>query len=594
MTATTAEARILESLARIGACISAQQDLEDLGRAISESVQSALDAEAASVLILDGDALEFVGATGPAANRLLRGRLPIGSDNLAARAILRGGPVLLAKGHGGPDWVGKANRAAGFDVHSMIAAPLILAGIPKGVLQAVNPRTREAFDSSDLEVLERLAPLAAAALAQTVLARELQRTQESLSRQNAMLESRVAESTLLLSNAKEEWELTFDAIADPLAIVEDGVVRRTNLAYARAVQQDVKVLPGLSCHQARFRSPEPCPGCLVAQGGGGPAEAEIQRPEGIFVRRAFRLQGGRPNAWVVSYQDVTEATRLADRVRQAEHQSAIARVAAGAAHEINNPMAFLTASLRMLHQYVTELGELASLGSYAARHQMEQNLVEAGKRLDELTTRAELLDLPHLLEDADAVLKEGEEGARRITSIVKALEVLGQQVQGHPEEFDLLSILKAAILRARAALPFHGRVRWSEPRRVQVWGQPVLVEQALFEVFRNAAQAIEPTDGTIDVAISTAAGGMAVVEIADDGPGISPTLLPRLLEPFFTTRAIGNGVGLGLTVAYGVARRHGGDLEIEPAPMGGTLVRFTVPMSRSASHWPTANPRVAS
>lgn len=569
--------RIDEALSRIGACIASRMDLLDVGQAVAEAVQLALDVEAVSLLVLDGDALEFVGATGPTANRLLRGRLALDSDSLPTRTLVEGGPARIASGHGGPAWVTKAHQAAGFGVRSMIACPLIVDGTPRGVLQVLNPRDEQQFSTADVGALERLAPFAGAALSQALLSGELQRTQETLSRQNLILERRVAESTLLLSAATKEWELTFDAIADPLAIIEDGVLRRTNLAYAKAARRDIRSLPGLTCHEARFRSHGPCAGCLVAQGGGGPAEAEIHHDDGIFVRRAYRLGDGRPNAWVVSYQDVTEARRLEIRLKEAEHQSAIARVAAGAAHEINNPMAILTSSLRMLHQYVTELGELASLGSNAARHQAQDHVIEVEKRLSELAARAELLGLPHLIEDADLVLKEGEEGARRITSIVRALEVLGKQHQGPPEEFALLSVVEVAVLRARQAVPFPGRVRWNEPENPHLQGQPIQLEQALYEVIRNAAQAIDPTEGTIDVFVHTAPG-QAIVEILDDGPGITAEHRERLLEPFFTTRGIGTGVGLGLTVASGVARLHGGNLEIEARPFGGTLVRLILPL----------------
>lgn len=569
--------RIDETLSRIGSCISSRLDLHDLGQTVCEAVRWGLHVEASSLLVLDGDALEFIGATGPAASRLLRGRLPLDEESLATRALLTGGQVQRSGGDGGPGWVGLAHRAAGFQVRSMMACPLIVDGTPRGVLQVANPIATPAFGKEGAGALEKIAPFVAAALAQALLSRELQRTQETLSRKNVILESRVAESTLLLSAAKEEWESTFDAMPDPLAIVENGVVRRTNLAYAKTVQQDVRSLPGLTCHEARFRSAEPCAGCLVAQGGGGAVEAEIRHGGGVFIRRAFRLGGDRPNTWVVSYQDVTEARRLANRLKEAEYQSAIARVAAGAAHEINNPMAFLTASLRMLHQYVTELGELASLGSNAARHHTEGHAVEVGKRLREFATRADLLDLPHLIEDAESVLKEGEEGARRITSIVKALEALGRQEAGLQEEFELLPVLKGGLLRVRQALPFSGRVRWNEVANPRLSGHPLLLEQALYELFRNAAQAIDPDTGTIDVFVGTSPGEVCI-EIADDGPGIPCGLRSRVFEPFFTTRGVGDGVGLGLTVAYGVAQRHGGNLEIGDAPFGGTAVRLTLPV----------------
>ena len=172
------------------------------------------------------------------------------------------------------------------------------------------------------------------------------------------------------------------------------------------------------------------------------------------------------------------------------------------------------------------------------------------------------------------VLDEADTGVRRVTTIVQALKVLGREELGHDEAFDVAVVLERAVDRARRAGPYP-RVVWVRRESVHAFGRPLQFDQALFEIARNAGQACEPGRGTVRLSCR-ADGGRAVIEVTDDGAGIPEAHLPRLFEPFFTTRGIGGGVGLGLTIAYGVVHRQGGSIEVHSAVGRGTTVRIVL------------------
>jgi signal transduction histidine kinase len=539
---------------RIAAQIAAELDLQQLAHLVVIEVQQALRAEGASVLLLEGERLRFLEATGPAANALAGMSMP--ANQGICGEVLRTGHAVLARGQDGRvarDVAAHVESSTGFEARTLLAAPLWVRGRVIGVVEAVNRRGEaSAFDEEDLAFLERLAPHVAAAISNALFAAELRRSRDELARHNELLEARVAERTRQIGTAKREWELSFDAIHEPIAIVDGTVVRRGNVALAQVAQVPIRSVPGATCHRLRFGSETPCSGCPVIAArtaGSEAAETELVHGAEIVVARAYRLrEQGSGDAWVVSYKDVSEERRMAARLREVEHLSAIGRLAAGAAHEINNPMAFLAAGLRTFRNDMDEL------------HQMVRDSA----------TDAEIARGDELLREAHEVLDEAEEGARRITTIVQALKVLGREERGRDEVIELAVVLERAAERARRAVP--GTIGWSVRAPAHAVGRPLQLDQALYEIVRNALQ----TGTAVDLAVRTE-GGRAVAEVHDAGAGVPESDRQHVFEPFFTTRGVGGGVGLGLTIAYGVVRRHGGEIHVLARPGGGTTVRLELP-----------------
>ncbi|MBX3025659.1 hypothetical protein KF840_12200 [bacterium] len=292
---------------------------------------------------------------------------------------------------------------------------------------------------------------------------------------------------------------------------------------------------------------------------------------GGYIAEALRRSEGDLDA----AQAVLRGTR--HRLREAEAQlvhaekmRALGQFVAGIAHELNNPLGFVAANLDALRRAVAAFE--AMLDAYAAAPlpaAAQAALAERGERARLAFWRAEL---PVVVEDC-------AEGVRRAADIVAALRVFARADRGETwTAVDLDARLERvlSLLRHRlgSGIVLH-RERGSLPLVECLAGQ---LDQVFLNVLANAIDAVAGA-GTIAVR-TRLAPPRAVVEVADDGPGIAPELRDRLFEPFFTTKPEGQGTGLGLAVSYGIVERHGGTIAIDSPATGGTTVTIALPLRR--------------
>jgi two-component system NtrC family sensor kinase len=237
-----------------------------------------------------------------------------------------------------------------------------------------------------------------------------------------------------------------------------------------------------------------------------------------------------------------EVVALQGRISQSERLASVGMLAAGVAHEINNP-----------------LGGILALTSLT------------------------LEDLPPDAPDRES-LEEVVRQAERCRDIVKGLLEFSRQSQVHTEPGDLDGILDAALaLLRRQSLFFNVEVvRERGPDLPPVFVDRTKLEEVFLNVLMNAAQAM---DGCGTIRISTRAdedGDHVSIRIRDTGRGIPPEQLPHVFDPFFTTRTGGEGTGLGLAIAYGIVTEHRGTISVESEPGRGTTFTIRLPVSRYA------------
>lgn len=383
---------------------------------------------------------------------------------------------------------------------------------------------------------------------------------------NEVLEQRIAERTAAIARAKVEWEKTFDAIHDPLILLEGTVIRRANLAVARLARRDIRNVIGARCHRVLANRSAPCLGCQAGSGAGEPSEVCLRSR--TYQVSFFPMEGG---VTVAHYRDVTEARRIEERLRDSQRMASVGQLAAGAAHEINNPLGFLISNLNTLTTYVDDIRRAFS------RLSALQDLVRRGEQRHalELLRGADLVPPQTLeaIEEAPAILGESIAGGKRVHEIVRALKELAHESVAPRSAEDPFTILERAVERAgvpsdRIAVVGHADVR--------VLAEPLQLEIAFANVLRNALQASED-DSPIQVGTERDHDAV-VVHIEDQGCGMSPEVRERMFDPFFTTRGVGGGLGLGLTAAYGIVARHGGTVEVQSEPGCGTSVTFRLPI----------------
>ncbi len=261
---------------------------------------------------------------------------------------------------------------------------------------------------------------------------------------------------------------------------------------------------------------------------------------------------------------------------QTEKLAAIGQLAAGVAHEINNPIGFVHSNLGSLDNYVGDL--LRILDAYERATGPDAGAAGSLTEVDALRRR---LDLDFLRADVCALLAETREGIARVRRIVQDLKDLARP--GAEDEWqwtDLHRGLESTLNIVGNELRYKARIVREYGTLPEIECLPVQVNQVIMNLLVNAAHAIEH-EGIITV--RTGADASSVwVEIGDNGAGISPEHLPLIFEPFFTTKPSGRGTGLGLALARDIVRKHGGRIEVESQVGRGTTFRVTLPQTRTA------------
>jgi signal transduction histidine kinase len=245
-----------------------------------------------------------------------------------------------------------------------------------------------------------------------------------------------------------------------------------------------------------------------------------------------------------------ERAALEERLRQVQKLEAIAQLAAGLAHEINNPMAYVRTNLNLLR------GEWDAL-----RKELEASGDE------ERASR---------LAECDDLLAESAEGVDRTIGIVRDVRDFAHGASAPAEPVELEDVVDEAI-RVAAAQASPG-VRFARQRAglPPVPGSPGRLRQVFVNLVVNAIHAIGVA-GTVRVTTERR-GRHAVVRVEDDGPGIQPDVRARMFEPFFTTKPVGQGTGLGLYVSYEIVRAHGGEIIVDSEPGAGSRFEVRLPV----------------
>ncbi len=572
---------LAETVNQISTSLASCLDLPKLVGEVIASVKGLLEAEAATVFLYDqaSGELTFDAVSGGAEEEVRSLRLKPG-EGLAGWVAEHQAAVAVADVQHDPRFSGRLDEKTGFVTRSVVAAPLMFRGRLVGVVEAVNRTQGRSFSDADARTLATLAPHVAVALNNAGITAELVSSKEGL-------EAEVQRRLVQIINGKKEWERTFDAIEDPLLIIEAGYrVRRANLAVAARSGLPIVQVPGKRCYEVAFGRDAPCPGCPLAEALAGKAASAVLELDGaVFQASHFPIDNGAGEVYAAActYRDVTAAREMEARLREVEKMASVGQLAAGVAHEINNPMAFLSSNLSTLRSYFDDLGSVVRkvrLLAPVADRAADDQLREVVRRLARAVGTE--LDLDDILTDGVALLDESEGGAKRVTHIVRQLQAFAKEKRSAEEDVRLADSVERAVRTLAAEVP-GAEVQVARHTDARVRVSPISLDQALTALLRNAVQAAPgaPVDVTVDLE-----DDLVVLAVEDRGEGIPQEVRGRIFDPFFTTRGIGGGLGLGLATVYATVRRHRGVVEVEDRPGGGTrmVLKFpVVPALRSSA-----------
>jgi signal transduction histidine kinase len=256
-----------------------------------------------------------------------------------------------------------------------------------------------------------------------------------------------------------------------------------------------------------------------------------------------------------------------NQLLQSEKMASIGQLAAGIAHEINNPIGFINSNMGSLKNYVDKLCALAD-----GVDQAVQSLPAQPELSDRIAELKEQADYAFLKEDVADLVRESMDGLKRVRDIVQSLKDFAHIGETDWQLADLHAGIDSTLTIANNEFKYKASVTKEYGKLPSVKCLPSQLNQVFMNLIVNASQAIQ-TNGVITVRTGYA-DDWVWVEVGDNGSGIAPDILNRIFDPFFTTKPVGKGTGLGLSLSYSIVVKHGGRIDVASELGQGT--RFTV------------------
>jgi signal transduction histidine kinase len=264
-----------------------------------------------------------------------------------------------------------------------------------------------------------------------------------------------------------------------------------------------------------------------------------------------RDRAGGPSELVVIVRDVREVVALRGRLLTSGRMAAVGELAAGIAHELNNPIAYVRANLSVLREHVQAICK-------------------------ELGTSPQATTLAPILAEAEEIVDESLEGMDRAAGIVRDVREFSHAGSDERRSADLRDLVDQSIRVARLQLPRQARVERNLEGLPPVACEPQRIKQVFLNLLVNAAQAVGE-GGHIQV-IGTMRDRGVELAFADNGCGIDAAHRERIFDPFFTTKPVGVGTGLGLAIAYRIVEEHGGRISVVAVSVKSTRFRIWLPL----------------
>ncbi len=493
--------------------LATEDNLDSLAEHLLQVVAGQLRASRAALLLMDGKSGEmYVISSLGMPDGFSELRVPIQEGFLE-----HDGPIVVERDDC-PHPVLKQVTAWAEQV-SGVYMPLRVRNETIGILHLGRPADERSFTSGELSLLSIIATQVATAL------------------DNARLYAAVNE-------VRREWEVTFDAIADGIAILDpEFTIVRANRALADLLEAPLQSLIGKKCYQVIHGLDGPLPGCphRLAKQLGVPRSVEMDIPQlgRVFNISAYPIldgDGRGVTGMVHVMHDVTELKRVHEHLVRTEKLAALGRLAASLAHEINNPLQALSSGLRLL-----------------ARPGLEED-----KRRQYLCI----------------AVRE----VQRLINLVERMSDFYRPSAGAPALVNVNELLREILTLAGKELEHNGiAVRCNlAPDLPTVRAVADRLKQVFLNIILNAMQAM-PDGGTLSIATGLVPGEPSVyIRFTDTGHGIAAEHMKHIFEPFYTTRP--NGSGLGLSVSYNIVRQHGGRIEVESTPGRGAIFTVVLPV----------------
>jgi two-component system, NtrC family, sensor kinase len=396
------------------------------------------------------------------------------------------------------------------------------------------------------------------------------------------LDARCNDPAELAVPAEQLIGLNIRELPAPSSFVE-GVLEHVGRAVREGTlvlyEYDLEVPRGRQYYEARIVRGGPDDAVCIIRNITERKEAEqrLREQEEELRRHRDRLEELVQSRTEKLLQATRELEARQMQLIQSEKMASLGQMAAGVAHEINNPVSYVMSNLGRMDEYAQSLMPLLRMQRelLASQEEVQGPPMELLARMRE---QWEQEDMEFLVEDLPDLIKESLVGTHRIKEIVQSLKSFAREDTSEPQWVDVNAELESTLKMVRNELKYKCEVKRDYGVLPPVRGHPTQLSQVFTNLLVNGAQAMEKW-GEIRVG-TRLEGGEVVVEIADTGKGMTPETLSKLFTPFFTTKPRGQGTGLGLSISYAIITQHQGRIEVRSEPGQGSTFTLRLPAAQ--------------
>lgn len=292
-------------------------------------------------------------------------------------------------------------------------------------------------------------------------------------------------------------------------------------------------------------------------------ESRVERRTAELLDRNQQLE--------VANQEIKAAQQ---QLLQSEKMASLGLLAAGVAHEVNNPMSFVISNMGTLREYLECYQWLLK---HYRRLRDETDNEKRAALINEISAKELEFDMAFIEDDIDTLLQDTLDGNMRVKEIVKGLKEFSHLDKNHQYDLhDINNCIESTLKMLTGQLKYHCEVTTQLQPLPHTLLEVGKFNQVIMNLLINASQAIQER-GCIHITSSVLDSNI-IVTIADDGQGIEPDKLANIFDPFYTTKAVGVGTGLGLSISYGIIEEHGGHISVESEVGVGTCFKIEMPV----------------
>ncbi|MDE2222041.1 MAG: PAS-domain containing protein [Candidatus Omnitrophica bacterium] len=317
----------------------------------------------------------------------------------------------------------------------------------------------------------------------------------------------------------------------------------------------------------------------------------LELKDGRTFERASRPQkvGDKVVGRVWSFHDITKRKRYEEEIKrayeelktiqaqliQSEKMASIGQLAAGVAHEINNPVGFIGNNLELLTQYIGEYNKILRMLEILKEEFHEGKMEKAKAVIEEIDRFQEEIQLDYVMSDIDKLLEHNHRGIERIQKIVMDLKTFAHEGKDAMDYVKVEDIIDSVTSIVHNELKYKAELVKNYGQTPKVKCSPQRIGQVFINLLVNAAQAIKDK-GTIEIT-TYCRDNYVGVDVKDTGEGIKEEYLKKIFDPFFTTKPVGKGTGLGLSVSHEIIKKHQGDIRVLSKVGEGTTFTVLLP-----------------